>query len=102
MPADSFAEKAKNDEKDPKAAANAGSINSMQATDKNGKTNVKARRDQKWYSWGCQSTQGGRAALHSEFIRIPFHVLQLTFITKGTKGMPLKDEKPRFVVGKFG
>ena len=34
--------------------------------------------------------------------RIPFHVLQLTFITKGTKGMPLKDEKPRFVVGKFG
>ena len=67
MPADGFAEKAKKDEKDPKAAANAGAINSMQATDKNGKTNVKARRDQKWYSWGCQSTQGGRAALHSEF-----------------------------------
>ena len=47
MPADGFAEKAKKDEKDPKAAANAGAINSMQATDKNGKTNVKARRDQK-------------------------------------------------------
>ena len=48
MPADSFAEKAKTDEKDPKAAANAGAINTtMQATDKNGKTNVKARRDQK-------------------------------------------------------
>ena len=48
MPADSFAEKAKTDEQDPKAAANAGAINTtMQATDKNGKTNVKARRDQK-------------------------------------------------------
>ena len=45
MPA-SFAEKAKTDEKDPKAAA-AGANNTMQATDKSGKTNVKARRDQK-------------------------------------------------------
>ena len=47
MPAASFAEKAKTDEKDPKAAANAGANNTMQATDKSGKTNVKARRDQK-------------------------------------------------------
>ena len=31
--------------------------------------------------------------------RIPFHVLQLTFITKGTKGMPLKDVKAKVCSG---
>ena len=42
IPADSVAEKAKKDEKEAKASINT----TMQATDRNGKTNVKARRDQ--------------------------------------------------------